>query len=141
MRIQCKQCGKEYRVKKESLTEEGIRAKCRRCGAILRIRLQKKELPFNSKGENPFVEEPKTVASSSPSSARYCMTCGHPLEREISPGERPLCSACEVLEGVEQESLAFGRGVERSHPSYLWYLIIFVVLFFSALLGYRLALS
>jgi len=139
MRIQCKQCGKEYRVKKEYLTAEGIRAKCRRCGAVLRIRLRKKEVPLAAKDEQSFSGEPQSVEASS--SFRYCMTCGHALERERSLDERPLCSACEILEGAENESLAFGRPKERSLPLTLFYVLAFVVLLLAAFLGYRLALS
>jgi len=138
MRIHCKQCGKEYRVKEEYLTAEGIRAKCRKCGAILRIRLRKKETPGE---EKDLPGAPPQVPASSPSLYRYCTSCGHLLEGEIPTGERPLCSACEILEGVERESLAFGHGGRRTHPRYLLYALFLVILLFSALLGYRLALS
>ncbi|NOY53984.1 MAG: hypothetical protein GXP58_10280 [Deltaproteobacteria bacterium] len=138
MRIHCKQCGKEYRVRKEYLTEEGIRAKCRKCGAVLRIRLRKKETSGAGKGLPGAISQ---VSSPSVSPYHYCIACGHLLEREVPSAERPLCPACEILDGAEKESLAFGHPDKSPLPLSLLYALIFVVLLFSALLGYRLALS
>lgn len=41
MQIQCKSCGKAYQVDERRLTPEGVRVKCRSCGAILLLRLGK----------------------------------------------------------------------------------------------------
>jgi len=158
MRIQCKNCGKEYQVNENRLTPEGIRVKCRSCSSILLVRMQKKqtdaqehhESVFESRdpehpeaaaerlaepqGESAFASEPE------PSVAKYrfCIQCGGRLGIRIKEGALPICEACDTAgalgAGIKTSSMSSGKRT-------LLYLVILLVIILSALMGYRLAMG
>jgi len=147
-----------YRVDERRLTPEGIQARCRSCGAILRIRVRKRDpdgTAVASDENMAFPEAPPalerageketsvgTVRKPDEAEYRYCITCGKPLDRSIPAGMNPLCSDCDARQAVcHRRKNPFRRDPVRAHPGRRIRLILLVilVLFLSALLGYRLA--
>lgn len=148
MRIQCKKCGKEYRVEESRLTSEGIRVKCRDCGAILLVRkrengenreAEKAAVAGGSSGESPA----DSGESAPPSSYQYCISCGKGLDRAVPVGERPVCGTCESLGGEGRWGFVDDAlGVPSAMPSRSrrWlYGFILVLLIGAAIMGYRIA--
>ncbi|MDX1764693.1 MAG: zinc-ribbon domain-containing protein [bacterium] len=148
MRIQCKKCGKEYRVEESRLTTEGVRVKCRDCGAILLVR--KREINFNLDSERravvgdlagESVPQPEESAPASP--YKYCLSCGKGLDRAIPSGERPVCRTCELLGAQGRRSLVdevLGVPPTVSSGSRKWlYGFILALLIIAAVMGYRFA--
>ncbi len=158
MRIQCKNCGKEYQVNENRLTPEGIRVKCKSCSSILLVRMQKKQADAQEHHESVFESRdpvhPEAAAESLAESQgesvaaseteppvakyRFCIQCGGRLKNRIKEGALPICEACDTGGGV-------GLGIKTSSMSSgkrtLLYLVILFVILLSALMGYRLAMG
>ncbi len=147
MRIRCTGCGREYRVSEERLTGEEVRAKCRSCGAMLRIRVHRND-PAEP-AETPPAQNPEPLRepdSSQPSESRayrHCIACGRFLDHPVSPKGRPLCTTCGsdragrhkgVTAGVAADMAAAG-----SRGRFFFYMAIVLAVLVSAYFGYRLA--
>jgi DNA-directed RNA polymerase subunit RPC12/RpoP len=144
MRIHCRKCGKEYRVNERYVTEKGVRAKCRQCGAVLLIRMRRKGPSLQEEEKDApltprLTEKPQIGRSSSSSLYRYCIFCGRSLEQEVTEGRRPVCSACEAT-GETSEKIRDLLPPTRS-SRLLWYAVVVTILLVSAFMGYRFALS
>ncbi|NPA15105.1 MAG: hypothetical protein GXO44_00990 [Deferribacteres bacterium] len=63
MKIRCKNCGAQYFIKDELITEKGIRVKCGKCGYtfVIKKRIRKRELSRTEKKTEkpPLVAEPE----------------------------------------------------------------------------------
>jgi predicted Zn finger-like uncharacterized protein len=148
MRIQCKKCGKEYRVDESRLTLEGVRVKCRDCGAVLLVRKRAEQGPAveeqvaapQAGAEAAAHEAPE---SSEASAYHYCVACGRELDRVVSPGKRPVCTGCESIGGKKRLGpVGDVIGVPASMPAKTrpWlYALIFGLLIIAAVMGYRFA--
>ncbi len=59
MKIRCKNCGAQYFIKDELITEKGIRVKCGKCGYtfVIRKKIKKKEFSEKRIGLEPSFEK------------------------------------------------------------------------------------
>jgi predicted Zn finger-like uncharacterized protein len=77
--IQCDQCSTKYRVPKDKVPKEGIKAKCKGCGHVMSISPPEPEAPK---------EQPLTVAD--PSKDEWRCACG-----AVNPAEEDHCPKCK----------------------------------------------
>lgn len=115
MRIQCKNCGKEYRVDENRLTSAGIRVKCRNCSAVLLIRRKEEDkTPMETEAALSIggsVEDGPTAepAGESVTSAENPPIPEPEFEPKIEPGPEPGFE----FAGSREDELNQERGVDR----------------------------
>lgn len=160
MRIQCKGCGKEYQVDQKRVSPEGIRVKCRSCGAVLLVRLREQERSTlkKDKGDGavkiqesggqaqPMAPEAEPEPLTTPvvpkgaepqcSEYHYCMQCGKNLDRRIAENELPVCSTCTIMTAAD-------TGQQNKIPLLTRKRVLFILLalLLSAFVAYRMAMG
>jgi len=170
MLIHCKGCGKPYRVDEKRLTPEGVRVKCRHCGAVLMIRLRREhEMPLEEKEIKASVpSEPEIQAEApaavpvaaferavpsglsepsepAPSGYRFCIHCGGRFDHNLHAGRFPVCGTCEARGATAvSEPAAAVQGLVPGMPIWkkiLLFILLVLVILFAAFMGYRMALG
>lgn len=127
MRIQCKGCGKEYKVDESRLTPEGVRVKCRTCGAVLLLRIREEaKVPLGM--ESPPAAPPTAVSPEAESEVQadfHEMPVFEPepkLEPEPEPALWPepkpeIKAPLEASPPVYRFCIQCGGELERSVPA------------------------
>jgi predicted Zn finger-like uncharacterized protein len=136
MRIRCTGCGREYRVSEERLTGEEVRAKCRSCGKMLRIRVRRNdpaELAETPPAQSPEpLREPDSAQPIGSGAYRYCISKG-----------RPLCTTCVSDQAARRKGLTAGVAADVAAAGrrgrFFFYMAILLAVLVSAYFGYRLA--
>lgn len=105
--IQCEECGTKYRVPKEKVPQEGIKAKCKGCGHVLNISVPEVETP--TARETPKEQAAPTTAVSKES---WRCACG-----AVNPVEEDYCPKCKrakrLFTGIAIDAPPPKRKVER----------------------------
>jgi predicted Zn finger-like uncharacterized protein len=147
MRIRCTGCGREYRVSEERLTGEEVRAKCRSCGKMLRIRVRRNdpaELAETPPAQSPEpLREPDSAQPIGSGAYRYCIACGGFLDQPVPSKGRPLCTTCVSDQAARRKGLTAGVAADVAAAGrrgrFFFYMAILLAVLVSAYFGYRLA--
>ena len=88
MLVQCPQCSAAYEFPAERLPEDGLRAKCARCGCIMRVRPPTPDGEARVERSNALVRRPGRALNTAQSV---------PPKVLDAPAETPSANACELM--------------------------------------------